>query len=165
MGGIDMKNPRGTRKIYPFVVLSLLLVAPAASAEEPRLYTNADLANLPATDLPSSPATAPVVVDDEIALALAAPPTFEAREGMAELEILAGERVREARARVEELEWKLESVRDPFLPRPFLTGEEQRLWLHLDNVQRENLVSDELAEASVELQDAEAMLARARGAF
>lgn len=143
-----------------FGVLALLACS-AASAEAPRLYTNADLQNLPAPQLPAS--TAPAPLEDAPALALETP-RFEAQSPVrAELWVLLDRRVRDARDRVRQLEGMLAAVHDPFVPRPYLWPEDERTWLHLEGEDREGWVSDQLADARSELVEAQAALAGVRG--
>jgi plasmid stabilization system protein ParE len=135
-----------------------------AGAEEPRVYTNADLAALPQPQLPSAPLARPAA---EVTPSLAyEPPRFESRAPASpareEAIFLAEIGVERARAVVDDLEAKLRAVEDPFLPRPLLTAEEQRAWLHLDNVQRARVVEEQIADAVADLVAAESLLARLR---
>ena len=139
----------------------LLLVALSAAAEEPRVYTNADLANLPKLDLPSVAARSAPASAGLPSLAYETP-RFESRaaalpEGAA---ILAERNVLLARDRLDELEAKRAIVEDPFLGRPTMSADELALWVHLDNVERRQLVEDQIADARADLVAAEALASR-----
>ena len=67
--------------------------------------------------------------------------------------------VDEARARVAELEKRLLAVRNPFLPRPQLPADEERIWTTLDGAQRAARVEAQLEQARRDVEKAEADLA------
>jgi hypothetical protein len=160
--------------------LCLVLAAAGlpAGAEEPRLYTNADLAALPKLDLPERSAAPRSVAPAAPAASSGAsaptglayePPRLESRAAVtparAEAIFFAGRDVDRAREVLDELYRKLDAVEDPFLPRPLLSAEEQRAGLHLDNVHRARIVEAQIADATRDLVAAETLLARVRGDF
>jgi hypothetical protein len=66
------------------------------------------------------------------------------------------QRVRDAEAKVAELEKRLLAIANPFLPRPELPPEEAQAWQGLDGVQRRDRVNKQLEEARKELEAAQA---------
>jgi hypothetical protein len=73
------------------------------------------------------------------------------------------QRVRDAEAKVAELEKRLLAIANPFLPRPELPPEEAQAWQGLDGVQRRDRVNKQLDEARKELEAAQAALKEAGG--
>jgi len=152
-----MKKTRTAIALAALLPLAALTLA----AEEPRVYTNADLANLPKLDLP--PVAAPAAPASAGLPSVAyETPRFESRaaelpEGAA---ILAERNVLLARARLEDLEAKQAIVEDPFLGRPTMSADELAVWVHLDNVERRQLVENQIADARADLVAAEALLGR-----
>ena len=154
-----MNNTRTTRRGAFALVALLPLAVLTVAAEEPRVYTNADLANLPKLDLPS--VSAPAAVDAApLSLAYEAP-RLESLAPLREDALLLAERnVLSARDRLNELEAKRAIVEDPFLGRPTMSADELALWVHLDNVERRQLVENQIADARADLVAAEALLGR-----
>jgi len=155
-----MNNTRTTRRGAFALVALLPLAVLTVAAEEPRVYTNADLANLPKLDLPSVSAPAAAVEAAPLSLAYEAP-RLESLAPLREDALLLAERnVLSARDRLNELEAKRAIVEDPFLGRPTMSADELALWVHLDNVERRQLVEDQIADAKADVVAAEALLSR-----
>lgn len=130
------------------------------------MYTNRDLETLPKTDLPVSSTPQPPTRSPALPSLATAPrpdrtPPKETIEAI-ETRLAVEERIEGTRARIEELERRLLSIYNPFVPRPQLPPEEAVAWMGLDGVQRAERVKKQIAAAEHDLMEAEAMLATLR---
>jgi len=130
--------------------------APASAPPAPQSlsgessYSNADLSKLPEpTKLPEAPPeSVQTYTNKDLGAAPPAPePAEEApADTTAEIDAAKAE-LDEAQASVDDLEARLRAVRNPFLPRPVLTPEEEEAWKGLNNTERSARVELQLKEA------------------
>lgn len=103
----------------------------------------------------TSPPSAPPLPDplQEMERQRALRETLDLQRGRLEAKVAS------AKERVAELEKRLLAVRNPFLPRPQLPPEEEKIWASLDGAERARRVEGQIDEARRELEAAEAELA------
>lgn len=116
----------------------------------PASVTLIDLGGTPSSAPPAAPAAPVATVDPPDAGAIAEARRLD-REGRER-------RLKEAEARVAELEKRLLAIANPFLPRPQLPPDEAQAWEGLDGVQRRERVNKQLEEARKELEAAQAAM-------
>jgi hypothetical protein len=102
----------------------------------------------PPTAPPATPSSAAGEKPDAAAIALSNRLERERRE----------QRVKDAEAKIAELEKRRLAISNPYLPRPELPPEEAEAWRGLDGVQRRERVDKQLEEARAELETAQQAL-------